>query len=177
MLGMYNCPKGSKGFTLIELLITIAVISVLASTMMILINPAKILANARNSGRASDLRQLANALDRYYAKFGAYPSTSSVWCGEAASYWASGCAGADWIPGLTTSGEIKALPSEPRRGESYAPCNNGVYVSYVYYSNGIDYKLVDWCGPENISATDKLLDPTRPTYAWAVWSSVTSKGW
>lgn len=56
-----------KGFTLIELIIVIAVIAILATTVILVINPASILAEARDSQRIADLGQMNSALSLYLA--------------------------------------------------------------------------------------------------------------
>ncbi|HKZ34561.1 MAG TPA: type II secretion system protein [Patescibacteria group bacterium] len=55
-----------KGFTLIELLVVIAIIGVLAAVVLVAINPAERLAQARDSGRKSDVGQIATALEAYF---------------------------------------------------------------------------------------------------------------
>lgn len=53
------------GFTLIELLIVLAVVGILASVVIVAINPAKQFADARNAQRMSDVRVLLNAVAQY----------------------------------------------------------------------------------------------------------------
>jgi prepilin-type N-terminal cleavage/methylation domain-containing protein len=53
------------GFTLIELLVTIAIISILSITVILTINPAELLRQARDSSRISDLSTLKIALSLY----------------------------------------------------------------------------------------------------------------
>lgn len=81
-----------KGFTLIELLVVIAIVGVLAAVVLLAINPARRLAQARDSGRKSDLSQLATAAQAFFTTNGRYPTT----LGE-----------------LTASGDIKQLPKNP----------------------------------------------------------------
>ena len=54
-----------KGFTLIELLIVIGIIGVLAAAVVVVLNPAQLLAQARDSTRISDLASISSALALY----------------------------------------------------------------------------------------------------------------
>ena len=56
-----------KGFTLIELLIVIAILAILATTVVLVLNPAQILAQARDSQRISDLSSVKSAIALYLA--------------------------------------------------------------------------------------------------------------
>ncbi|MFH1759000.1 MAG: prepilin-type N-terminal cleavage/methylation domain-containing protein [Patescibacteria group bacterium] len=58
------------GFTLIELIIVIAVIAILATTVILVLNPANILKEARDSQRIADLGQMSSALSLYLATYG-----------------------------------------------------------------------------------------------------------
>ena len=54
--------NNQKGFTLIEILIVIGIIAVLATIVIIAINPARQFAQARNTQRVSNVNTLLNAL-------------------------------------------------------------------------------------------------------------------
>jgi prepilin-type N-terminal cleavage/methylation domain-containing protein len=55
----------TAGFTLIELLIVIAVIGVLATVVLVAIDPLEQLARSRDAGRKSSISQLSNAIQAY----------------------------------------------------------------------------------------------------------------
>jgi prepilin-type N-terminal cleavage/methylation domain-containing protein len=59
--------KAEKGFTLIELLVVIGIIAILAVVVILTINPAELLRQARDSSRISDLGTLKAALSLYLA--------------------------------------------------------------------------------------------------------------
>ncbi len=64
-----NFPNSAqeKGFTLIELLIVIAIVAILAVVLILTLNPAQILAQARDTTRISDLNTVKTALSLYLA--------------------------------------------------------------------------------------------------------------
>jgi prepilin-type N-terminal cleavage/methylation domain-containing protein len=66
-----------KGFTLIELLIVIAILVILAVVVILTLNPAQLLAQARDSQRMSDMSTLKSAISLYLADV----ATSSPNCG------------------------------------------------------------------------------------------------
>lgn len=55
----------SRGFTLIELLVVVAIIAILAIVVILTLNPAQLLAQARDSNRLSDLASLQSAMSLY----------------------------------------------------------------------------------------------------------------
>jgi prepilin-type N-terminal cleavage/methylation domain-containing protein len=73
--------KIQKGFTLIELLIVIAIIAILAVVVVLTLNPAQLLAQARDSNRISDFATLKSAL----ALYGTDVSTTTSMNGNAST--------------------------------------------------------------------------------------------
>jgi|GEM_PF-276596 general secretion pathway protein G len=64
------------GFTLIELLVVIVIIGILATLATVAMNSSR--ANARDAKRVSDLRQIANSVEMYYADHNSYPSYATA---------------------------------------------------------------------------------------------------
>ena len=61
-----------KGFTLLELLVVIAIIAILASVGLGSYTRSQ--AKARDARRRSDLKEIQNAAEQYYAVNGSYPT-------------------------------------------------------------------------------------------------------
>ena len=57
--------SAKKGFTLIELLIVIAILAILTAAVVVVLNPAQLLAQARDSQRFSDLSSVQSAINFY----------------------------------------------------------------------------------------------------------------
>ena len=56
-----------KGFTLLELLIVIAILAILATVTFVVLNPAQLLAQARDSQRISELASMRTAISLFLA--------------------------------------------------------------------------------------------------------------
>lgn len=161
----------SRGFTLIELLVVIAIIGVLSAVVLASLNTARYRAN--DAKRQADLHSLQTAIELYYSRHNAYPSTGGSWFGIAPPSSAT----PNWIPGLVAEGDIPSLPQDP----TYPQHVGGLCASwpsmYLYRSiDGSGYELLDFC-PVNSSVTstktsDNLYDPQRPTWAWKVCSGI-----
>lgn len=113
MIKFIHEKRAQKGFTLIELLVVIAIIGILATIVLVSLNTAR--AKARDTRRASDLRQVALALELSYDKNSEYPLVAA--CAD------------DNIPAiLATEGFMSAVPGDPGNGAyQYA----GTAVTYV----------------------------------------------
>jgi prepilin-type N-terminal cleavage/methylation domain-containing protein len=73
---MHPPSSHRKAFTLIELLVVIAIIAILSVVVILTLNPAELLRQARDSSRVSDVATLTNALNVYLADQGTAASFS-----------------------------------------------------------------------------------------------------
>ena len=73
-----------KGFTLIELLIVIGILAVLATVTLLVLNPAQMFAQARDSQRLSDLNTVKSAISLYLstASSPVLDNSSGTLCGS-----------------------------------------------------------------------------------------------
>lgn len=119
--------KTKKGFTLVELLIVIAVLSVLITGLIVVIDPLSQLQKANDSKRKSDLSEMQRALEVYYQDNRSYPPNPSV-----NDYRIKGLDGntvnwgSSWQPFMST------LPKDPSSSKAYV---------YFVTSNGQTYYL------------------------------------
>ncbi len=107
--------KKNEGFTLIEILVVIGIIAVLATIVLIAINPARQFAQANNSQRSSNVNAILNAIGQYTAdKKGTLPALPS---GEVDETLCN-----DLVPTY-----IPAIPTDPKslsKGTSIAVCSD-----------------------------------------------------
>jgi len=188
-----------RGFTLIELLLVIAILSLMASLILRAIDPVKKMSQARDAIRKSQMAQVRDALAAYLALNGSYPSTGGSFYGDAVNWGSYGYEGSNgYIPNLAP-GFMKRLPQDPRGhtpGSKNSNCNANE-SGYMYKSDGKEFKFVLHCTPENYEESDiKFIDPVRDndttwgvgencaapvagprSWAYAAWSSDTSKCW
>ena len=75
-----------KGFTLVELLVVIAILAVLAVAVVVVLNPAELLKQARDSTRISDLAALNNASSLYLADQAPTSFSAVVRCTASSSF-------------------------------------------------------------------------------------------
>ena len=138
-----------KGFTLIEILLVIAAISILASIVIVAINPAKQLGETRNAQRRSDVNTILNAVWQFAIdNNGTLPSSitttaTPICTGIPASVTACTDATPDYID-LTSAGlvgldiatqkYIVSLPQDPQCATVCAPGSIGYNI--VKSANG-----------------------------------------
>ncbi len=152
-----------RGFTLIELLVVIAILGVLATAVVLVLNPAELLKQGRDSTRLSDLAALNSAIgifraDQYDVNIGtasttyiSIPDASSL-CSDLSlptppAGWTYHCDststytkvdGGGWIPidfsKISSGSPLSKLPVDPMNTVA-----NGLY--YLYATNGNGWEL------------------------------------
>jgi len=146
-----------KGFTLVELLIVIAILAVLAAAVVIVLNPAELLAQARDSQRVNDLDTVKNALSIYISQattinLGACPAGGYCMVGTAGPFTTSATcatktgtvtdgAATNWVDvdlnGIPGGSPIPYLPTDPSNNATYFyayACSES--PNYVFELNG-----------------------------------------
>ncbi len=130
---IYQTQKASeKGFTLIELLVVIAIVAILAVTLIITLNPAQLLAQARDTTRISDLSTLKSALSLYLADVTSPSLTGSsttCYAHASSSVTTSGCGGR-----FTTATTISTTTLRVTTGGGWIPVNFGAISSGAPFS-------------------------------------------
>ncbi len=97
-----------KGFTLIELLIVIGILAVLATITVLVLNPAQLFAQARDSQRLADLGSIKGAISLYLTTKSSplmAPGTGTDICGT--NYWGTIAGATEYFigAGMTQSGQ------------------------------------------------------------------------
>ena len=94
--------ESHKGFTLIELLVVIAIVAVLSVVVILTLNPAELLRQARDSNRISDMATIRSALSLYLADV-TTPNLASSTQGYTRCYATSNLALTDCSWGFTST--------------------------------------------------------------------------
>jgi prepilin-type N-terminal cleavage/methylation domain-containing protein len=72
--------QAKKGFTLIELLVVLAIVAILSVVVILTLNPAELLKQARDSNRLSDLGTMKSAISLYLADVSTVNLGTTTWC-------------------------------------------------------------------------------------------------
>ncbi len=152
-----------KGFTLIELLVVIAILAILSVVVILTLNPAQMLKQARDAQRISDMATLKSAISLYLADVTSPVMGTSTWCYSSYAFATStnGCStgrmaaantqvatttaanaasttGGGWIPVNFTA--ISA--GSPLGAEPIDPVNNVTYFySYAVSSTNFQFEI------------------------------------
>lgn len=137
-----------KGFTLIELLIVIGILAVLATITILVLNPAQLFAQGRDSQRITDLGTVRSAIGLYLATASSPNMAENGTCGT--NYWSTITGstshftgtptlhanhgrevdGDGWVPidftSVTGGSPLAALPHDP---------SNTTTLNYQYQCN------------------------------------------
>ncbi len=164
---LYYLKLERSGFTLIELLVVIAIIAVLAVAVILTLNPAELLKQARDSTRISDLNTIKRAISIYLVDVnGATISStcnlsivSSGYSKNCNSRYAVGTAtgtssgiftndGTGWAPfnftAISSGAPIGNLPKDPTNASGVAgtgASSTALYYSYIGSSTSLTFEL------------------------------------
>lgn len=123
-----------RGFTLIELLIVIGILAILAVAVVLVLNPAQLLAQARDSQRISDFGSVKAAVGLYLATASSPAINASTTCTVTGCFSpfatstltvtsSTAVNGTGWIAidltGTTGSSSLAALPIDPTNSTTY----------------------------------------------------------
>ena len=161
IININKMSKGTgKGFTLIELLVVIAILAVLATAVLIVINPGQLIRQGRDSTRISDLAALNSAVSLYLADV-ATPSLGSACAptetctsgttgrstgGTCATNTTTTVAGAGWITvdftSISSGSPLARLPLDPNNGSTN--CGSGAqacFYSFICKNSTLEYEI------------------------------------
>jgi prepilin-type N-terminal cleavage/methylation domain-containing protein len=123
--------RSKFGFTLIELLIVIGVLGVLASVLVVIINPVTQFQKARDAKRKSELAQLAKAMEVYYNDHGKYPDDGSGGNPDAGRWFFIDNASVTHHWGQSWSPYIETIPEEPTTTCPGGGCDGARHYQYL----------------------------------------------
>jgi len=139
MLHIGDSSSVSRGFTLIELLVVIAVLGILASVVMVAINPSQQLARARDSQRKQDVGVIYNAIENYSTMNGGkypcsvdYEPDSSSFCNGpyyGTVFFSNNSYNTNFLDVISTTGLLKQVPRDPLTPDSNT--NSEPFYSYI----------------------------------------------
>jgi len=134
--------RNIKGFTLIELLVVIAVLGILASVVLVAINPGERINEANDAGKKSDVGQVATALESYFTNNnGSYTGATSAT--------------------LVSLGYLKRFPASTTL--NVAATVSSVYATLAAASSGTCASTRYWCYTTATGASAFLCKASAPS--------------
>lgn len=93
----------SKGFTLVEIIVIVALLGILVSVSVALINPSLQLRKSRDAGRKSDISLIQSAVEAYKAHQDVYPYFGTSDAPQYGWYFPNGLSGmSDYLNNIPT---------------------------------------------------------------------------
>lgn len=178
-----------KGFTLIELLVVIAIIAILAAVVILTLNPAELLKQARDSNRVSDMATIKSGLALYMSDVSpvtlapngttCFSSLSTASCigttRFSATYTATSAQsgvfvanGTGWVPvnftAISSGSPLGALPKDPTNSGTLWYAYAADTTNNVYEINAkMESNKYKSGGSGDVESTDGGLGPNNVT--------------
>ena len=154
--------KGKAGFTLIELLVVIGVIAVLATIILLAVNPGEQLARGRDANRISAVTQLGKAVQSYYTTKLVLPA-----------------AGSTWMDQLVNSQDLRTVPKNPKFTPDDSTCVAYITLSighngYCYFPSGSPPEALIFTKLESSLNIKKC--PSATPIAWTAFTTKEGRG-
>lgn len=152
-----------KSFTLIELLVVLGIVAILSTVVIVALNPAELLKQARDSDRMSDMATLSTALGAFAAdSAGSFMGTSSVVYISIPDNASSTCGSVSGLPSLPAGWSYNCVSEANQKkadGTGWIPVNfsaisfgsplsslpvdptNATSTSYYAYVTGGSFKV------------------------------------
>ncbi len=139
--------KLQKGFTLIELLVVIAILGILATLVVLAINPAEAQRKGRDATRLSDLATIRKAIDLSIADGKVLPGTVAAPFSGVSTGTRDASLATNYL-GMNVSKYLSVLPIDPRQmATDITLLSDGTTqiaagsMLYSFTSNGKTYEL------------------------------------
>jgi prepilin-type N-terminal cleavage/methylation domain-containing protein len=142
-----------KGFTLLEVLLVIALIGILLTIILVVLNPQTRFESARNDIRQSDIQKLEGALTQYRLQEGAYPPGLDGTLREICDPDASSCSGFINLSVLVPT-YIQSIPQDPQDTDSIGGSGYSMAVDIV--RNLVAVKAIQAESSATIAINDPL---------------------
>ncbi|MCG2702226.1 type II secretion system GspH family protein [Candidatus Parcubacteria bacterium] len=110
--------KKQKAFTLVELLVVIGILGILAAVVLVAVNPARQMAQARDTQRRADVNTIITAVSAYMAdpvNNGALPAGIATLCSVGADNIGTAVGGAD-LGAVVAPTYVADIPMDPVNG-------------------------------------------------------------